>query len=219
MQGIYKITNVKNGKVYIGQSVDIEKRWAQHKRALELGTHHSTKLQNSYNRHLEDSFIYEIVEEVEDKAELNNKEQHYINMYNSIENGYNMIGVDLYGNLITDKILKEREKKRLKEEYYNYFIDTIEQFGDDLLIEGYTYRNRMMSKHYGHKHYNLVCFLLNYTYSNIYKKGDSVKLDIFGKSSRIRVNTYKWIMFNGDYNSIKTVLFDNGKEIKEIIEL
>ena len=29
--GIYKITNLVNGKVYIGQSVDIYKRWTEHK--------------------------------------------------------------------------------------------------------------------------------------------------------------------------------------------
>ena len=32
MIGIYKIENLINGKVYIGQSVDIKERWASHKR-------------------------------------------------------------------------------------------------------------------------------------------------------------------------------------------
>lgn len=35
MIGIYKITNTKNGKSYIGQSANIELRFQQHKRALE----------------------------------------------------------------------------------------------------------------------------------------------------------------------------------------
>lgn len=30
--GVYKITNIINGKCYIGQSIDIHKRWAEHKR-------------------------------------------------------------------------------------------------------------------------------------------------------------------------------------------
>ena len=29
--GIYKITNRINGKVYIGQSIDIRRRWRQHR--------------------------------------------------------------------------------------------------------------------------------------------------------------------------------------------
>ena len=35
MPYIYKITNNINGKVYIGQSVDIEKRWSTHKAELK----------------------------------------------------------------------------------------------------------------------------------------------------------------------------------------
>lgn len=38
MQGIYKITNIENGQVYIGRSTDIEKRWAEHQKALENST-------------------------------------------------------------------------------------------------------------------------------------------------------------------------------------
>ena len=34
MIGIYKITNTKNEKVYIGQSTNIEERWKQHKYSL-----------------------------------------------------------------------------------------------------------------------------------------------------------------------------------------
>jgi len=31
MVGIYKITNKKNGKIYIGQSWDMERRFKEHK--------------------------------------------------------------------------------------------------------------------------------------------------------------------------------------------
>ncbi len=34
MIGIYKIENLINGKVYIGQSTDIKERWANHKRVI-----------------------------------------------------------------------------------------------------------------------------------------------------------------------------------------
>ena len=32
MQGVYKILNTINNKVYIGQSIKIEDRWREHKR-------------------------------------------------------------------------------------------------------------------------------------------------------------------------------------------
>ena len=49
MSGIYLISNSKNGKVYVGSSKNIEKRKKQHFKDLENNTHHSVKLQRSYN--------------------------------------------------------------------------------------------------------------------------------------------------------------------------
>ena len=43
MVGIYKITNKLNGKVYIGQSNDIERRWAEHKRKYKWSTSDDTR--------------------------------------------------------------------------------------------------------------------------------------------------------------------------------
>ena len=40
--GVYKITNVKNGKFYIGSSKDIEFRWSEHKKHLN-GNYHINK--------------------------------------------------------------------------------------------------------------------------------------------------------------------------------
>ena len=37
--GIYKITNLVNGKVYIGASKNIEKRWNEHKRSVKSPIH------------------------------------------------------------------------------------------------------------------------------------------------------------------------------------
>lgn len=39
MIGIYKIENTKNHKVYIGQSIDIEHRFNQHKNYLKNNKH------------------------------------------------------------------------------------------------------------------------------------------------------------------------------------
>lgn len=43
--GVYKITNIINNKVYIGESLDIYERWKSHKEDLKNGNHHSYKLQ------------------------------------------------------------------------------------------------------------------------------------------------------------------------------
>lgn len=49
MTGIYCIENTANGKKYIGQASDIEKRWTQHKQKLRNNSHHNPHLQNAWN--------------------------------------------------------------------------------------------------------------------------------------------------------------------------
>lgn len=49
MIGIYKITNRVNGKVYIGKSDNIFRRWSEHEKMLMTNTHHSKFLQDDFN--------------------------------------------------------------------------------------------------------------------------------------------------------------------------
>lgn len=87
--GIYKITNQINECCYIGQSVDIAKRWKEHaKCGLGIDTPAGNKL---YKSMIEDgiwNFSWELLEECS-KAELDEKEKFYINLYKSYEYGYN----------------------------------------------------------------------------------------------------------------------------------
>lgn len=87
--GIYKITNIINDKVYIGSSVDVKNRIRHHKFHLSKNTHNSPKLQNAYNKYGSESFIYEIIEIVETKEMLLEREQFYIDSYVSYKLGYN----------------------------------------------------------------------------------------------------------------------------------
>ena len=61
MIGIYKITN-PNGKVYIGQSVDIEKRLSNYKR-LSQSILEQPAIYNSLLKHGVENHIFEIIEE------------------------------------------------------------------------------------------------------------------------------------------------------------
>ncbi len=89
--GIYKITNMKDDKVYVGQAVDIYKRWCEHcKAGLGIDTPQGNKL---YAAMLEDgleNFTFELLEECP-REELNRKEAYYISLYNSVQYGYNSI--------------------------------------------------------------------------------------------------------------------------------
>src|ERR1700675_1839406 len=91
--GIYKITNIVNGKFYIGSSKKIEERWAWHKQYLNGKYHINPKLQHSWNFHGEDKFIFEIIEEVEpNEILLLEKEQYYLDLLKPHERevGYNI---------------------------------------------------------------------------------------------------------------------------------
>lgn len=50
ISGIYKITNLVNNKVYIGQSVNIRKRWNQHVLELNKNIHPNIYLQSAWNK-------------------------------------------------------------------------------------------------------------------------------------------------------------------------
>lgn len=87
--GIYKITNQKDNMCYIGQAVDLARRWKDHaKCGLGIDTPASNKL---YKAMIEDglwNFSFEILEECP-SAQLNEKEKYYIQLYKSYEFGYN----------------------------------------------------------------------------------------------------------------------------------
>lgn len=87
--GIYAIRNTVNGKVYVGSAVNIEKRWRLHRNQLALSTHHSKKLQNAWNKHGSQSFVFEVLELVDDKSNLLEREQHWIDTLSAFSNGYN----------------------------------------------------------------------------------------------------------------------------------
>ena len=86
MVGIYKITN-PNNKVYIGQSIDIEKRFKQYKR---YSCKAQPKLYNSLNKYGVENHIFEIIKKC-NIEELNTKERYYQEKYNAIQNGLNCV--------------------------------------------------------------------------------------------------------------------------------
>jgi len=87
ISGIYKITNIINNKVYIGQSKDIFIRLRSHKSSLKSNIHFNIYLQRSYNKHGIDNFIFEILEECNENI-LNEKEAYWINYHNSCNKSY-----------------------------------------------------------------------------------------------------------------------------------
>ena len=82
--GIYKITNLINGKMYIGQAQDIYKRWYAHKYSAfkKDNKRYNVILYRAIRKYGLENFEFEILEEC-CVGELNEKEIYYINKYNT----------------------------------------------------------------------------------------------------------------------------------------
>lgn len=87
--GIYMVCNKINGFVYIGQSIDIDNRWKQHRRELKNNSHVNQHLQNAWNKYGKENFDFVIIEECVE-CDLNDREIYWIKAYDSCNNGYNM---------------------------------------------------------------------------------------------------------------------------------
>ena len=88
--GIYKITNVKTEEAYIGQSVDIAKRWTDHiKCGLGINASATNKLYTAMQKYGIHNFTFELIEQCP-KEQLNEKEMFWIGMYDTARLGYNV---------------------------------------------------------------------------------------------------------------------------------
>lgn len=86
MQGIYLIVCNKNGKSYVGRSVDIEKRLKRHFRSLEKGTHENVLLQADYDKYGRKAFSTK-VKQIASVQKCKEAEQRHID---SREHKYNI---------------------------------------------------------------------------------------------------------------------------------
>ena len=85
MTGIYLLKNKVTGNIYIGQSINIERRFAEHKTPNAYG---NDRLHGDIQKYGVDNFIFEVIEEC-GKEMLRDKELHYIHTLNPY---YNTIG-------------------------------------------------------------------------------------------------------------------------------
>lgn len=91
--GIYKITNQTNGKIYIGQSINIQERWKSHIYNCNKEDYYGYNypLYQAFRKYGLENFKFEVIEECS-KEQLNEKEYFYIDYfqcYSYNNKGYN----------------------------------------------------------------------------------------------------------------------------------
>lgn len=62
ISGIYLIRQVSSGLIYIGSSSNVHKRWQQHRRELNKGIHHNSRLQGAWAKFGSDDFVFMVVD-------------------------------------------------------------------------------------------------------------------------------------------------------------
>jgi group I intron endonuclease len=105
---IYAITNVVNGKKYVGSATLFHKRKKDHLNRLKNGKHHSNKLQNAYNKYGKENFIFSIIEIVDTTDVLIQAEQKWID---ELKPEYNMTLIAGLNSHIGMKRSEETKKK------------------------------------------------------------------------------------------------------------
>ena len=86
--GVYCIENKINNKKYIGSTTNsFYKRWQAYKNSYIQGI--NRKFRNSIEKYGKDNFTFYIIETVE-KSQVREREEYYIKLFNTVENGYNV---------------------------------------------------------------------------------------------------------------------------------
>lgn len=111
MASIYKITNLINNKIYIGETIQpINHRWNQHiSSSLNKNRYdYNYPIHNAIRKYGDNNFIIELIEECDDNIRFE-RESYYIEFYDSTNqiNGYNLIKEGQGGCKYSSKEIKE----------------------------------------------------------------------------------------------------------------
>lgn len=143
MIGIYRISCTQESTVYIGSSVDIHRRWYDHKRNLNADNHRNRNLQLAWDAYGRDSFLFEVLELTENIVQ---KEQYYLdeywpNCYNISPNAWNPMAQPEIAKKQVESLRKsgKRGGQKLKEEEVTQIKD---------MLRNKTYTVKEIAKHY-----------------------------------------------------------------------
>lgn len=82
MTGVYAIVCLANRKIYVGQSVDIHRRFHHHKYRLRKGVHTNLSLQRAWKKHGPELFVFTVLEKTT-KSTLYKTEEKWMARLNS----------------------------------------------------------------------------------------------------------------------------------------
>lgn len=143
---IYIIHNSINDKKYIGQTItDINSRFIRHTNPSSVWC---KKLHNAINKHGKDKFYVELLSTIFSENEANDLEIFYIQKYNSVNNGYNILSGGNIGDNFRGRHLSEDHKMKISKSQSG---DKAHFWGKKHSIET---KNKISQSQIGSKHHN-----------------------------------------------------------------
>jgi group I intron endonuclease len=134
---IYRILNLKNGKAYVGSSNRGDLRLEEHRAKLRCGKHVNRHLQSSWKVYGEDSFIFEVIENVEKEENLIIREQYWMDFYAE----FGLYNIRKVADRNTGISHSEETKSKLREISLNHFNENghkpvydfwVDKYGEDV---------------------------------------------------------------------------------------
>lgn len=190
---IYKYTNKKNGKIYIGQTINPSQRFNQHKSSAfnERDKSYNYPLHRAFRKYGIEQFDYEVIASTEDTEALNLLERYFIEKFDSIKNGYNI----LEGGLNSTREMKDETKLKLT------FSSRSELTKEEVIELRIAYQNHLSpSEIYNNKYKDRLQYA---SFMNIWsgKRYGMIMPEVFEEKRRAKLN--EEIVYNIRLDRIK----------------
>ena len=124
---IYKITNLINNKLYIGQTCKtLNERMLTHKNSMISGV--NTHLYNAMRRYGWENFKFEVVCKATSQEELDELEVYYIDYYDTYRHGYNMTLGGSTNPMVCKAVKEKHDNIMRSESVRNKIRDSVKQY-------------------------------------------------------------------------------------------
>lgn len=122
--GVYAIIHVLSGTRYIGQTTSLDRRWAQHREALEAGVHHNSRLQKMWTGDSAAAFEFKVLEQGPAYLDglplqewLASREDYYIETHKVTGRAFNIVDAELVETAASRRVVVvEQPNQRIHDE-------------------------------------------------------------------------------------------------------